>query len=110
MTNQIDKILSLLYLRKNLEIFLIASKFYNYLRALLDIQRRYDTFKGMDVDFSFFRTSYFEAKNNYTCFLKDCIDRNSPILKLVTAYHDDFELYLKKKETKYYRKSISAKT
>lgn len=56
----------------------------------MDIQKKYETFKGMDVDFPAFKTSYFEAKNNYNYYFKECIERNTPILKIITTYHDDF--------------------
>lgn len=44
-----------------------------YSRTLQDIQRRYDVMKGMDVDYSFFKSSYFDAKNNFNYFYKDCV-------------------------------------
>jgi hypothetical protein len=54
------------------------------------IQKRYDTFKGMDVDFPSFKTSYFEAKNNFGYFYKECLERNSLNTRIITTYHDDF--------------------
>lgn len=46
--------------------------------------------KGMDVDYSFFKSSYFDAKNNFNYFYKDCVDRNTLNLRIITTYHDDF--------------------
>jgi len=36
-----------------------------YSKELLALQRRFDTIKGLDLDFSVFRADYFSAKNNH---------------------------------------------
>lgn len=72
------------------KIPLISQYSLAYSRTLQDIQRRYDTMKGMDVDYSYFKSTYFDAKNSYNYFYKDCVDRNSLNLRIITTYHDDF--------------------
>lgn len=63
--------------------------------------------KCIDIDFSFFKTSFFEAKNSDNNYYKECIERNSLPLKAIATYHDDFELFLRRRELRYYRKSIA---
>jgi len=71
-----------------------------YSKELLALQRRFDTIKGLDLDFSVFRADYFSAKNNHDQFFKDYLRKNESNRRIITQYQDDFYLFQKKKTNK----------
>jgi len=60
----------------------------------------------MELDFKTFKSAYFEAKTNTTQFEKDCLERNSINGKIISIYHDDFNIFQKRREDRLNRKSI----
>lgn len=55
-------------------------------RVFTDIQQGFDKLKGMDVDFSYFRASYFEAKNNSGSFYQNYMERNEQIMNAIALF------------------------
>lgn len=76
-----------------------------YNKELMALQKRFDTFKGLDLDFSMFRADYFSAKNSQDQFFRDFLRRNEPNRRIITQYQDDFYLFQKKKNNRESRKS-----
>jgi hypothetical protein len=72
---------------------------------LQEVQRRFEIFAGLELDFSFFKVDYFNAKNSKDCFLREYLKRNEPNRRIIAQYMDDFYLFQKKKANKENRRS-----
>ena len=60
------------------------------------MNKSYQSFRCLDVDYFHFRSSYFDAKNNE--LYEDCLERNRNIKSTVELYSKTFREYLTKRE------------
>jgi hypothetical protein len=71
------------------------------------MRKRFDKYVGMDLDFAYYRTSYFEARSHYDIFYKDYLARNSSCLSIIETYDDGFQGYAKRREVRTLRKGTT---
>jgi hypothetical protein len=75
-----------------------------YDRTFNEMRKRFDKYAGMDLDFAYFRTSFFDAKGNYDTFYRQYMNRNSACITSIEAYSNDFLIYIKRKEIRTLRR------
>ena len=63
-------------------------------------------FKGLDLHYESFKTTFIQAKSKGDEFYESCLERNSIISKIMKTYRDDFELFQKRKGIKRQKREL----
>jgi len=63
-----------------------------------DLNRRFNTMISMELDFNYFKSTFFLARGQNNELYDDILSRNSLVLKAYNSYSKHFQDYLKRKE------------
>lgn len=76
------------------------------LRVISDLNERFKTISGLDLDYSAFRATFFQSKNSYDNLYEECLLRNRVLSEQIIAFSRDFKEYMAKKNKRRMMKQL----